>query len=85
MLIPKLMMTLRFEKFYLQEIYQNKLLKENQLMVQKLIHRTFQYHPFKLLISSTCIDPLFLKNTTKIAKPIAASAAATVRTNIVNT
>ena len=30
----------------------------------------------------TSIDPKFLKNTTNIAKPIAASAAATVKVNI---
>ena len=41
-------------------------------------------YPFRLFISSTAIDPKFLKKTTKIAKPIAASAAATVKINIVN-
>ena len=39
-------------------------------------------YPFKLLTFSTEIDPKFLKKTTKIAKPIAASAAATVRVSI---
>ena len=41
-------------------------------------------YPFNCSASSTFIDPLFLKKTTIIAKPIAASAAATVKTNIVN-
>tara|TARA_B100000579_G_C22697214_1_gene788013 strand:+ start:289 stop:726 length:438 start_codon:yes stop_codon:yes gene_type:complete len=37
--------------------------------------------PLIILISSTAIDPRFLKYTTNIAKPIAASPAATVRIN----
>ena len=42
-------------------------------------------YPFKLLIFSTDMEPKFLKNTTSIAKPIAASAAATVKIIIANT
>ena len=42
-------------------------------------------HPFMTLTSSTAIVPLLRKKLTKIAKPIAASAAATVKTNSVNT
>ena len=42
-------------------------------------------YPFSLRIFSTSIEPRFLKKTTKIANPIAASAAATVKVNIANT
>ena len=38
-------------------------------------------YPFSLLIVSILIDPDFLKKIVKIAKPIAASAAATTNTN----
>ena len=38
-------------------------------------------YPFNLLIVSILIDPDFLKKIVNIAKPIAASAAATTNTN----
>ena len=41
-------------------------------------------YPFNLLIVSILIDPDFLKNNVNIAKPIAASAAATTRINKAN-
>ena len=37
-------------------------------------------HPFILLIISTLMEPDFLKKIVNIAKPIAASAAATTKT-----
>ena len=41
--------------------------------------------PFITLMSSTAIVPVFRKKQTRMASPIAASAAATVSTNSVNT
>src|SRR5690606_30426252 len=40
--------------------------------------------PFIMLMSSTWIDPRLRKYTTRMARPIAASAAATVSTNMAN-
>src|SRR6185312_16372620 len=44
-----------------------------------LVHRKAQ--PFIKLMSSTAIEPRLRKKTTRMARPIAASAAATVSTN----
>ena len=52
-------------------------------MEEILIIQTNIY-PFNLLILSMLIDPDFLKNIVKIAKPIAASAAATTKINNAN-
>ena len=52
-------------------------------MEEILIIQTNIY-PFNLLILSMLIDPDFLKNIVKIARPIAASAAATTKTNKAN-
>ena len=52
-------------------------------MVEKLIKKTNNY-PFNLLIVSILIDPDFLKNNVNIARPIAASAAATTSINKAN-
>ena len=41
--------------------------------------------PFIMLTSSTAIEPRLRKKTTRMARPIAASAAATVRTNSAKT
>ena len=41
-------------------------------------------YPFNLFIVSILIDPDFLKKIVKIAKPIAASAAATTKINNAN-
>ena len=41
-------------------------------------------YPFNLFIVSMLIDPDFLKNIVNIARPIAASAAATTKTNNAN-
>ena len=49
-------------------------------MEEILIIRTNIY-PFSLLIVSMLIDPDFLKKIVNIARPIAASAAATTRIN----
>ncbi len=49
-------------------------------MVEKLLIKTND-HPLSLLIVSILIDPAFLKKIVNIARPIAASAAATTRTN----
>tara|TARA_Y100000741_G_scaffold283203_1_gene222976 strand:+ start:172 stop:552 length:381 start_codon:yes stop_codon:yes gene_type:complete len=46
--------------------------------------KKINFYPFNLLICSTEIDPRFLKKTTRIAKPMAASAAAIVNVNIAN-
>ena len=45
----------------------------------------FHAHPFNSLMSSTLIDRRLRNNTTRIASPIAASAAATVRIKNTNT
>ena len=52
-------------------------------MEEILIIQTNIY-PFNLLILSMLIDPDFLKNIVKIARPIAASAAATTKINNAN-
>ena len=52
-------------------------------MEEILIIQTSIY-PFNLLIVSMLIDPDFLKNIVKIARPIAASAAATTKINNAN-
>ena len=52
-------------------------------MEEILIIQTNIY-PFNLFIVSMLIDPDFLKKIVNIARPIAASAAATTRTNRAN-
>ena len=52
-------------------------------MEEILIIQTNIY-PFNLLIVSMLIDPDFLKKSVNIARPIAASAAATTRINKAN-
>ncbi|GIR26523.1 MAG: hypothetical protein CM15mP40_11310 [Alphaproteobacteria bacterium] len=52
-------------------------------MEEILIIQTNIY-PFNLLIVSMLIDPDFLKNIVNIARPIAASAAATTKINKAN-
>ena len=52
-------------------------------MEEILIIQTNIY-PFNLLIVSMLIDPDFLKNIVNIARPIAASAAATTKINNAN-
>ena len=52
-------------------------------MEEILIIQTNIY-PFNLLILSILIDPDFLKNIVKIARPIAASAAPTTKINNAN-
>tara|TARA_B100000686_G_C16380034_1_gene757021 strand:- start:4 stop:327 length:324 start_codon:yes stop_codon:yes gene_type:complete len=47
--------------------------------VEGILQKETIFHPFNLLIISILIEPDFLKNIVKIARPIAASAAATTR------
>src|SRR5206468_8254536 len=48
-------------------------------------HDDRAHHPCIRLTSSTAIEPRRRKNMTRMARPIAASAAATVSTNIAST
>ena len=63
----------------------NKTFDQNssiKLTILSEVYDKINYYPFKLLIFSTEIEPKFLKKTTKIARPIAASEAATVSVNM---
>jgi len=50
------------------------------LLTEEIQQKRTIYYPFILLIISTLIEPDFLKKVVKIARPIAASAAATTST-----
>ena len=58
--------------------------KQYNLVMEEILIIKTNIYPFNLLIMSMLIDPDFLKNIVKIARPIAASAAATTKINNAN-
>src|SRR5262249_44936416 len=59
--------------------------RENTAQQGQKNDREVHRQPFMRLMSSTAIEPRLRKNTTRMASPIAASAAATVSTTSANT
>ena len=57
--------------------------KQYNLAMEEILIIQTNIYPFNLLIVSMLIDPDFLKKIVNIARPIAASAAATVKISIV--
>ena len=58
--------------------------KQNNLVMEEILTIKTNIYPFNLFIVSMLIDPDFLKNIVNIARPIAASAAATTKINNAN-
>ena len=58
--------------------------KQYSLAMEEILIIQTNIYPFNLLILSMLIDPDFLKNIVNIARPIAASAAATTKINNAN-